>query len=154
MSHSNNHRRWTRVFVLALSGVAFCSQAVAAALSPMLSQPPASVKSGWSDLRARLEKAESGPSLDEDLLALVAAAGTPGRVEAMVRQSYAMAGPEQIAELDQLWVDTLVRLADTEAMQSYISIRSSLTLPEAESEDYYLQNWLWRTTVPAGCDGD
>lgn len=154
MSRTHNHRSWTRIFFWAVSGVAFCSQAAASALLPPPSQPATPTTSGWSDLRARLEQAENAPQLNDDLHSVVSAAGNQGRLDEMVRQSYAMANREQIPELDRLWVETLVGMADPEAIQSYMSIRSSLAMPEGESETYYLENWMWKTTVPAGCDGD
>jgi len=155
MSRNNSLLSWARIAISVVSsGVVLCSQAAASVISPGALPPPSQDSSGWADLRAELGKAENSQALDDELHAIVSAARSSGRLDAMIRQSYAMAAPDQIEGLDRLWMDTLATMADTEAMQSYMSVRSTLAVADAGSADYYLENWLWKTTVPADCDGD
>ena len=153
MPQNRSGRSWTRALTWVVSGIAFCSQAVASSFPQPSGRVSGSDASRWSDARATLEEPETGPSLDAELRAFVREAGSTDRLPALIRQSYAMATADQIAGLDRLWVDTLSTLADSDAMQSYMAIRSSLSSTGAESESYYLDNWLWKTTVPGDCDG-
>lgn len=153
MPRNRSGRTWVRGLTWVISGVAFCSQAIASVFPLPVNRMPSPDDSRWSDLRATLAETGTAQALDAELRAFVLSAGSADRLDDMIRQSYAMASAEQIPDLDRLWVETLSTLADGNALHSYVSVRSSLSFAEAGPREYYLENWLWKTMVPPDCDG-
>lgn len=108
----------------------------------------------WQALRGEFEQPMGdGDGLSKDLIRFVETANLSSGFEEAVRLSYSMVPLHLVAELDRLWVDTLISRASSPVVTEFMSIRGAIDTVASQDREYYLEHWVWRTQAGDGSEG-
>jgi len=112
------------------------------------------VASNWGTLRDELNDGALHREVSADVVDILNGVNLYENLADAVEMSYAMARPDEIDLLDDLWLDTLIARADSATISRYLALRATIkTLPETGG-NAYLDRWLWQVQASGTYDGN
>jgi hypothetical protein len=127
----------------------------AAAVVPFWNHEDVTVREGWKEISRELAGTRSEDGLNQDIVDMVQSPTFGADLEGVVRLTYAMARVSDFAELDDLWVNTLMRRSGSDTVAAFIAVRSEiLGLDQSAAGGVrFGDSWLWQAKGGRGGGG-
>ena len=104
----------------------------------------------WNQVREGLEGEERSAEINPEILDILGCFDLDGGLEEAVRLSYKLAMPDEVAILDDLWIEVMMGRGDSQKIAQYLSIRASLDLMSLPRAGALADRWVW---LVQSCDG-
>ena len=149
-------RRFTALGAISwlIVGTGSGANAVTASYSPKIMKPRADLISKWGNVRDELQHGKQEQALSVDVMDILAGMDLRENLEEAIRLTYAVARPEEISRLDDLWLETLIANGDSHLISRYLAQRSVMQMLPENGGQSYMKRWLWLAKADGDCDGD
>lgn len=121
--------------------------------TPKIFKPRADMISNWGKVRDELQHGKKEQPLSGDVMDILAGMDLRENLEEAIRLTYAVARPEEVARLDDLWLETLIANGDSNLISRYLAQRSVVQMVPGNSGQAYMKRWLWEAQGQGNCDG-
>jgi len=120
--------------------------------TPNILTTRADMISAWGNVRDELQNGRQEQPLSSDVMDILAGMDLHENLQEAIHLTYSIVRPEEIARLDDLWLETLIANGDSHLTSRFLAQRSVMQMLPENNGESYMERWLWEATK-TDCDG-